>query len=173
MIFAMIIFSFAITILAFTWFNITNQLAISSGSNSGLMQVQLQDLSQNLFSTGYIQAWNSNIKLTQPNTWSIYEIGLTDSQGSTILDPNKLYTLISMANYDYPATKEPLGISYDYYITVTSISGEGSGINVSIGKNPSIYGALTVDVNKQDGILDNVPVIVTEEIWTNTTSAAN
>ena len=168
-IFAVVIFSFAVTILALTWFNISNQLSVSYGNGAGIMQLQLQSLTQNLFSPGTPVNWQSSINATNVNTWSGITVGLESSQGSTTLSSNKVYTLLSMANYNYPATKQALGIGYDYYIRITSNSNVGSGINLTIGKNPSNNGALTVYINRGSAVMNGVPVNLQVIVWTNTT----
>lgn len=169
MIFAVVIFSFAVTILALTWFNINNQLSISYGNGSGIMQLQMQSLTQNLFSPGTPTNWQSSINVTNSSTWSGITVGLESTSGSNIFSSNKVYTLLSMANYNYPATKQTLGIGFDYYIKITSNSNVGSGINITIGKNPNSNGALTVYVNKGNAVMNGVPVNVQIIIWTNTT----
>lgn len=169
MIFAIVIFSFAITILAFTWFSINNQLSISNGNNAGFMQQQLQQLSDNILLPGRPFTWDTGVSFSNYSSWQNFRIGLTDEIGSTTIDSNKLYTLLSMANSNYQATKGSLGISFDYYITITSISNIGSGINISIGRNPLGNGALTVYTEKSYGMLNDVPVTVTTMLWTNTT----
>ena len=182
MIFAIIIFSFAITVLAFTWFNINNQLSINYGNGDAIMQLQLQNLNQNLFYVGnpVVPVWLNSVQAGNSTSWQNVTIGLAPSfrQGRsnkaiTVIDPNKLYAFMSMAGYNYPATKQSLGIGFDYYITIQSTSSVGSGINMSIGRNPASYGALTVDVSKRYALLSNIPVVVTTMIWTNSTLATS
>jgi hypothetical protein len=132
------------------------------------MQLQLQSLNQNLFSPGS-QNWQSAVNTTNVSTWQDIAVGIAPSQGSDSLSSSKVYTLLSMANYNYPATKQLLGVGFDYYITITSASSVGSGINISIGSNPSTKQALTVYVNKGNYVMNGVPVTVTTMLWTNTT----
>ncbi len=172
-VFAVIIFSFAITILAFTWFNISNQLALGYGNGSGIMQLQLQSLMQNLFSPGIPNNWQSTINITNPSTWSGVLVGLGTSQGSYELSSNKVYSLISIADNNYQATKQMLGIGFDYYITIRSASDIGSGLNIDIGRNPASGGALTAYVEKENADINGVPVIVQVVLWTNTTLATS
>jgi hypothetical protein len=168
-IFAIVIFSFAITILAFTWFNISNQLALNYGNGPGIMQLQIQSVEQNLLSPGIPNNWQSTINTTNPSTWSGVLVGLATTPGSSTLSSGKLYSFMSVAFYNYSATKQMLGTGFDYYITIRSISNVGSGININIGKNPATNGALTEYVEKNYANLNGVPVIVQTILWTNTT----
>jgi hypothetical protein len=169
-IFAVVIFSFAITVLAFTWFSINNQLSTSYSNVGGIMQTQLQTLSQNLFSQGNPQNWQSAVNVTNSTTWSGISVGLAATQGSYVISPSKLYTFMSMSNYNYKATKQAFGIGYDYYITITSNPNIGSGINFSIGRSPFNNGALTIYVNKLGATINGVPVVVNMMIWSNVTA---
>lgn len=170
-VFAVIIFSFAITILAFTWFNISNQLALGYSNGGTLMQLQLQTMSQNLLSPGTPSNWQGVVNVTNSTTWSGIALGLAAGPGSSTLSSQKIYTLISMSNYNYPATKQAMGIGFDYYITIKSMpkAGAGSGINISIGNNPFNNGALTIYVANRNAVLNGVPVTVQTLLWTNTT----
>jgi hypothetical protein len=173
-IFAVIIFSFAITILAFTWFNISNQLSLASGNGTGIMQLQLESLVQNLLTQGVPSNWQSTINTTAPSTWSSVSIGLASSQGSYVLSSSKLYTFMSIANgKNYQLTKQMLGVGFDYYITIKSNSDLGSGVDINIGRNPSTNGALTVYVDKLYASMNGVPVTVQVSLWTNTTLATS
>lgn len=172
-IFAVVIFSFAITILAFTWFNINNQLSLGYSNGSGIMQLQLQSLSQNLLTPGLPSNWQSTVDTSNSATWTGVSIGLMQSQGSYALSQSKVYALASMANANYPATKQALGLGFDYYITIKSNSDVGPGINISIGSNPFSNGALTIYVNNAAATMDGVPVTVMTVLWTNTTLATS
>jgi len=175
-VFAIIIFSFAITILAFTWFNISNQLSLSYGSGSEIMQLQLQSVMQNIMSPGIPSNWQSSINATNQSTWVGVLAGLGSAQDSYSLSPSKIYSLISVANYnasDYQATKQMLGTGFDYYITIESTSNVGAGVDINIGSNPANNGALTEYVDKEYANLNGVPVVVQVELWTNTTIATS
>lgn len=175
-IFAIVIFSFAITILAFTWFNISNQLSLNYGSGSEIMQLQLQSVMQNILSPGTPSNWQSTINTTDPSTWGGVLVGLANSQGSYSLSSAKVYSFISITNYNssnYQATKQMLGTGFDYYITIRSISNIGSGIDINIGSNPATNGALTEYVDKAYANLNGVPVMVQVTLWTNTTLATS
>lgn len=168
-IFAIIIFVFAITVLAFTWFGISNQLSISYGNGPSIMQLQLQSVMHGILSPGVPNNWQSTIDTTNPSTWGEVAVGLTNQPGSYTISPGKLYSLISVSSYDYQATKQMLGTGYDYYITIKSTSQAGSGIDINIGLNPSSNGALTSYVGKEYANLNGVPVVVQVILWTNTT----
>ncbi len=172
-IFAVIIFSFAITILAFTWFTINNQLSLGYGNGSGIMQLQLQSLAQDLFSPGVPSNWQSTIDTTNTSTWSGVLVGLTEYRSSYSLSSSKIYAFASASSYDYQATKQMLGVGFDYYITIKSDSSYGSGINIRIGSNPASNGALTVYVENRYANLNGVPVAVQIMLWTNTTLATS
>lgn len=175
-VFAIVIFSFAITILAFTWFNISNQLSLGYGGGSQIMQLQLQSVMQNLLSPGIPSNWQSSINTTNPSTWSGILVGLASSQGSYSLSSSKIYSLISIANYnssDYQATKQIIGTGFDYYITIKSVSDVGSGVDINIGSNPQANGALTEYVDKEYANLNGIPVVVQVVLWTNTTLGAS
>ena len=172
-IFAVIIFSFVITIIAYTWFSLSNQLSISYGNGPGIMQIQLQSLSQNLFSYGSPSNWQSTVDTRDASTWSGIFVGLGSSQYGNELSSSKIYTLMSMANSNYIATKQALGVGFDYYITIKSAQNIGSGININIGKNPLNYNARTIYVNNEFGTMDGVPVTIGIMLWTNTTIATS
>ncbi len=172
-IFSVVIFSFAITILSFTWFNINGQLSIAYGNGAGIMQLQLQSLSQNLMSPGSPGNWQSTISTTNPATWSAVSIGITNGRGSYVISPSKLYTFISMADNNYQASKQTLGVGFDYYITIQGSSELGSNLDIAVGSNPASGGALTTYVDNVAATLNGVPVNVQIILWTNTTLAVS
>ncbi|EQD42122.1 hypothetical protein B2A_10481 [mine drainage metagenome] len=161
-IFAIVIFTVAITILAFTWYDINNQLSLTYGSGSTIMGIQAQTLIQNILSSGSPSDWNSMINLTNTSTWSTVGIGLGSGSGSSI-SAAKLYTLLAMSNQNYQATKQDLGVSYDFYIMIYN-----NYMNITIGKNPSKSNAFTVDVATETSNLNGAPVTVKAIVWTNT-----
>lgn len=168
-VFGVIIFSFAITVLAFTWFNISNQLSLGYSNGASVMQMQLQSLSQNLFSTGTPINWQSAVNTSNSITWGAVSVGLGSAQSPGSLSSSKIYTLLSMSNLNYPASKQALGVGFDYYITIKSISKYGSGINISVGSSPYNKTALTIYVANRNSVLNGVPVTVQMLLWTNTT----
>lgn len=168
-IFAIIIFSFAITILAYTWFNLSSQLAINSGNGSGIMQLQLQSLSRNLLSQGIPSNWQSVVNSTDPSTWGGISAGLAQANGGYSISSDKVYSLLSMSNSNYQASKQAIGTGFDYYITITST--QEDGVNIMIGRNPLNMNPLTVYVNREYATMDGTPVTITVTLWTNTTIA--
>jgi hypothetical protein len=161
-IFAIVIFGVAITVLTYTWFNISTQLAISYGGSGSLLQLQAQALSTNLLSTGSPSDWQSLVAINNVSSWSSVSIGIASAQKSTAISPSKLYAFIDMANTNYSSTKQLLGIGYDYYITIT-----GGSYNITIGQNPSAHQALTVYVVTSGSSIGSTPVIVRTMLWTN------
>jgi hypothetical protein len=166
-IFAVVIFSIAITILAFTWYNINNQLSLAYGNSATIMQLQSLSFAGTLLSPGSPPNWDSDVNTTNINTWNFTSIGIGSANGTGI-SSKKLYTLMSMANYNYQATKQPLGIDFDYYITVTGTSSNGGSLNATIGISPSKGHALTVYVEKRSSFIDGNPVQIVIYLWTNT-----
>ncbi|MGC8495855.1 MAG: hypothetical protein ACP5MX_01450 [Candidatus Micrarchaeia archaeon] len=166
-IFAVVIFSIAITILAFTWYNINNQLALAYGDSATIMQLQAESLADTLMSQGNPPNWYSIINTTNVNTWNDTSVGIGEGNGNGISSA-RLYALMSMASNNYQATKQALGIGFDYYIRINSTENSGANINIGIGSNPATGHALTVYVEKRSSILDGTPVQVTIDLWTNT-----
>jgi hypothetical protein len=143
-IFAVIIFSFAITILAFTWFNVNSQLSLGYSNGATIMQQELQSMSQSLLAPGVPSSWQGTIDTTNSLTWGGVYVGIAQNQSSVALSPQKVYALLSMSNTNYQATKQVLGVGYNYYITIKSSPTIGSGINISMGSNPFNKAALTI-----------------------------
>jgi len=168
-IFAVVIFSIAVTVMAFTWFNINNELALSYANGANLMQLQLQTLAQGLLATGAPANWQGLVNTTNSLTWTGISVGLADPTGK--ISQDKLNALASMSNSNYQATKQQLGIAFDYYITVASSSSYGAGINVTLGKNPLKSKALTIYTERRSSFVNGIPVIVNVSMWTNTTLA--
>jgi len=166
-IFAIVIFSIAITILAFTWYNINNQLSLAYGNGATIMQLQAASFAKTLLSSGSPSNWESIVNTTNTNTWNFTSIGIGATNGTGI-SSKKLYTLMSMANYNYQATKQALGIGFDYYITITSTSSNGGSISATIGMNPGKGRALTVYVEKRSSFINGNPVQIVIDLWTNT-----
>ncbi len=165
-IFAMVIFVLALTLLGYTWYNINNQLSLSYGGGAVIAQLQVHSLAQELLSQGYPTGWTSIVNTTNTLTWNNMSIGLTTSSSSTTLSPQKLYAFMSMANANYQATKQVLGVGYDYYIIISS-----GGVNMTIGSNPNANGALSVYVEKRNIFFGGSPATMTVELWTNTALA--
>ncbi|MDE1856865.1 MAG: hypothetical protein KGH98_02145 [Candidatus Micrarchaeota archaeon] len=162
-IFAVVIFSVAITILAFAWFNLSGQLAIVNGGGTIILQIQAQDAKQSVMSPGYPAAWQTTINTTNTLTWAGVVAGITTAPSNTTISPAKLAALESLSKYNYLASKQVVGVSYDYYITI-----RGGQFNISIGENPNLNKALTTEVRTASGFLNGVPVTVKVMVWTGT-----
>ncbi len=171
LIFSVVIFSFALTILAYTWFNIGNQLASAYSGTSIILQLQAQTLVQNLMTTGAPANWQSTVDTTNVMDWRDVSVGLASTSSNSSISTGKLYALISMANYNYPASKQPLGVAFDYYITIVGSPGSANTINIGIGRNPSTNIVLAEHSQRISATLNGVPVIVTVTVWTNTNFA--
>lgn len=165
-IFAMVIFTIALTILGFTWYSVNNQLSLTYGTGSILAQLQTHTLAQNIMSTGYPTSWFSIVNTTNTLTWSNVSIGLALAPTSSNLSMSKIYALSAMSSNSYQATKQELGVGYDYYVTIV-----GGSYNISIGRNPATNKALTVYVERRSALLQGTPVVVQSIIWTNTSLA--
>ncbi len=160
-IFAMVIFAVAILILTYVWYNINNQFSLAYGNGVGNMEEQLNELSVRLLSAGSPPNWNSVVNVTNTSTWSNVSIGLGSGQ-SKVLSMQKIMTFSSMANYNYQATKQPLGIGFDYYILIT-----GKNFVIPIGLNPNTNGAVTVQVQTEPVIIDGNSATIKIMVWTN------
>jgi hypothetical protein len=166
LVFAMVIFMSAITILAITWLNISNQLSISTGGITTLMQLQAQQIGQNLVSQGTPGNWEGLVNTSAPATYSKIAAGLASSQGSSSLSSKKLYTLISMVNQNYSDAGLTFGATYDYYIIIN-----GGGLNVTMGRNPTTNGAVTTFVSTRSAFINGIPVIIKVYLWSSNPSA--
>jgi hypothetical protein len=160
-IFAIVIFSAAITILAFAWTTVNNQLTISYGNGPLIMQIQEQTLEQTLLSPGSPTDWQSIVNTTNSSTWGGIGVGLGNSTFGSSLSTQKIYTLMAMSNYDYPATKQSLGIGYEYLIAIYN-----NEFNVTMGSNPNTGNAVTVYVGEESVDVNGIPSIMKVELWT-------
>lgn len=163
-IFAIIIFSFALTIIGLAWFSLNNQLSLAYGGASFIAQLQAHSLAQNLLSVGSPVNWQSVVNTTNTMTWTSVGIGLGNSSSGGQLSTKKLYTLMAMANYNYQATKQELGVGYDYFITIT-----GKQFNITMGRNPLTNNAVSIYVDKRSAFIGSSPVVIEAIVWTNTT----
>ncbi len=160
-IFSIVIFTVALTLLAYTWYNINNQLALSYSDGSTVMSIQAYTISGTLMTPGYPTNWQNDVNLSDSESWDDLSIGLLKN-GSNQISNSKLYTFIAMANSNYQATKTSLGASYNYYVVI-----RGNGINIKIGRNPSLYNATSVVRQTSSAMLNNLQVSVIVETWTN------
>ncbi len=161
-IFAVVIFSVSLTILAFAWYNVSTQLSISVGGGSYTMQLQADQLASELGSAGFPSNWQADINASSPGSLRNVAAGLAQSSYSGSLSMQKIYALMAISNYNYTYSQEFLGVGYDYYITI-----EGGQYNISIGKNPLTSGALTIFLSKRSAFLNGIPVHITVYIWSN------
>ncbi len=158
-IFSIVIFTVALTLLAYTWYNINNELSLSYGGGSDLISLQASTLAGTFMSTGYPSDWENEINLQKNLSWLNVSVGIDNNKG--YIDPAKLYTFMAMENSNYQATKTALGTSYNYYISI-----QGKGINLGLGLNPSTNKATSIATQKTNSLLNGIPVTVTVEIWT-------
>ncbi len=159
-VFAIVIFSVALTILAYTWLNVNTNLSLSYGNANFIMQTQAQIVARNILTPGYPSNWQSIVNTTNPSTWIGVSAGLSVSEGSTELSIAKIYSLQSMAAYNYTQSEEALGASYNYYIAIDT-----SAYNITIGKNPLQNGAVTIVTTDEGAFINGVPARVAVYIW--------
>lgn len=171
-IFAIIIFSFTITILAVTWFNVSNELALTSNNNGGIISIQAKSFADIVMSPGSPSNWYSYVNTTNTLTWNNTVPGILVSYQNNFISPQKLDALQSMSNYNYRATKSLLGIGYNYYIDITGEYQQPGGINITIGSNPNTNAATTVYAERRSGTINGVPVSINIYVWTNATTGA-
>ena len=166
MIFAIVIFSGAIILLSFVWTSINGQFSSTYGYSIGIMQIQLNNLLQRLQTPGSPQNWNSMISVNTVSTWANVSVGLESSSGGGVLSRNKLLALMAMVNNNYQATKQSMGVGYDYYITLSS---QGQ-YNISMGLSPFLQNATAIQTATVPVVLDNGQAAQMRVIvWTNTT----
>ncbi len=171
LVFAMVIFGFAVSILAYTWFNISAQLSSAYSGAAPIMQLQAQTLAQDLMSPGAPANWQSIVNTGSSQSWGNVSIGIVSSTGSSAISPAKLNALYLMSVTDYQALKLPLGLGFDYFITVATVPSSTSAVTTVIGRDPNANGALTVYTQRISAALNGAPVVVTVEVWTGSTFA--
>ena len=170
LIFAVVIFSFTLTVIGVTWLHISNGLSSTYGNTQGVMYTQAGAMSDVLLSAGAPTDWQSVVAATNSMSWTGIAPGLEATSGEPQISQPKLYTLMSMAASNYTATKTLFGIGNDYYIIITS---PGSGVaNITIGRNPLNSNASSIFVNRRSAILNGNPVWVQVELWSNSTAGA-
>lgn len=172
-VFALVIFGVALTVLTFTWYNINNQLALAYGGGDTILQLQVKSLASSILSTGVPANWQSVVNTVNTGTWSNISVGLASAPLSSNLSSSKLYTFMSMSNYNYQATKQALGLAFDYYLTITSNPTSGAGLNITVGRNPQTYGARTTYIERRSASINGIPVSIGIIAWTNTTLASS
>jgi hypothetical protein len=170
LIFAVVVFSFTITIVSVTWLHISNGLSSSYGNSQAVLSLQATSMADVLLSAGTPADWQSAVNTTNSLSWTGIAPGIATAAGQTQISAPKLYALLSMASANYTATKPLFGLGANYYIVVGS---PGAGIsNITIGRNPVAYNASTVFVSRRAASLYGSPVLVEVEVWSNSTSSA-
>ncbi len=157
MIFAIIIFATAITIMAYVWYNISNQLSLSYGFGPELINFETQAFSQSILTPGYPYNWQAIINPSNISTWKNINIGIGNGSGLSL---SKIYAFQSMANKNYRATKPLLGLAFDYYIMIYN-----NNINITIGMNPSNSKPLSINVVTVASSINGQPVTVKILVW--------
>jgi hypothetical protein len=165
-IFAIIIFCLALSLVTFVWLGITNQFSLSYGMGTQTMQAQLQSMQSRITGTGIPANWNAAVNVINPTTWNNISIGLGTGIGSQ-LSQSKIMTFMAMSNYNtttYQATKSLLGIGYNYYILINS-----TNYTIKLGLAPYSLNPYSIMVAKQSAFLNGVPVTMQLLLWTNKT----
>jgi hypothetical protein len=166
-IFAIIIFLSAIILLSYIWLTISNEISTGSVYSVGEMQIQEQDLSSKLLSTGYPENWYSLINATNVQTWNNMSIGVGTGQFNTV-SYQKFLVLMAMSDYNYTTyqeTKSMLGITFNYYITISN-----NNMNMKIGLNPQSYSASSVQVATKNIYINGQQAQMKILLWTNSSS---
>ncbi len=165
-IFAMVIFGASLVILTFVWVNISSQYALSYGLGIQTLQAQLQSLQQRLLLTGVPTTWDNIVNASNTTTWTNISIGLGNGKGNR-LSLKKIMTLMAMSNYNtttYQASKALLGIGYDYYIIIN-----GTNETMAMGLPPYNSNPYAIQIARQSGVLNGIPVRIQVIVWTNKT----
>ncbi len=160
--FAIVVFLVAITILTYVWLTMSSQFSASYTNGINLMQLQLQRLGTGLLLQGSPPNWNSLVNLSNTSGWINVSVGF--GSGNASLSAQKILTFDAMSNTNYQEAKTPLGIGYDYYILLNA-----SGFGLAIGRNPSGNNAYAIQAMTEPVILNGAPANLTIELWTNTT----
>ncbi len=159
-VFAVIIFGIVLTIMFYIWFNINSNLSAAYTNKNIILQTQNHQVSQNLLTAGIPNNWEMQINTTNTLTWGGITIGLSSSQKNINFSILKIYALMAMVNYNYSYAQQILGLSYNYYITITS-----SSLNLSIGKNPKLNGAKTINIETKSIFIDGQTATLKTIIW--------
>lgn len=159
-VFGVVVFIFGVVILSYAWITISGSYTSSSSNNAGVMQSELIQLNSQLFSSGTPSNWDSLVDVSNTMTWGGISIGI--GKYSSISN-NKLISFIAMSNENYQSTKDNLGITYDYYINITS-----STFKISIGRNPQLFNATSINVLKEPITINGAPATAQIMVWTNT-----
>ncbi|MEM3791308.1 MAG: hypothetical protein QXL16_01090 [Candidatus Micrarchaeaceae archaeon] len=162
-IFAIVIFGIALFALTLIWFDINSEFGSSLNNPLPVMQEQLSVLKSELLSQGNPSDWYASINLSNPKSWSNVSIGISYPNGSISLQKAFALSSISMKNLtDYESLKPLLGVSYEYYIAIYL-----NGSVISIGRNPNLYGAISISSIKVPVAVNGERGIMYIEEWTN------
>ncbi|MEM0147383.1 MAG: hypothetical protein QXR85_03005 [Candidatus Micrarchaeaceae archaeon] len=165
-IFAMVIFGTALVLLTFVWFSVSEQFSLASGNGVEEMQAQLRLLQSTILTQGSPPEWNSVVNITNPSTWQNVSIGLGTGDGNAV-SMAKTMTLMGLANYNnttYQASKQMLGIGYDYFLSIKS-----SAFNITIGRSPYANKAVAIESAEMPVTIQGMQANMQILIWTNTT----
>ncbi len=163
-VFGIILFIFGLIILTYAWITISNGYSSVTSNNAGSMQSELTKFNYLIFYPGTPSNWNSVINVSNATTWSGISAGFGKLSTPNELSESKLLSFLAMSNANYSLTKETLGISYDYYINISS-----KNFNLDIGKNPIPLSPTSINVVSEPVIINGYPAKLTLEVWTNTT----
>ncbi len=165
-VFAMVIFTGAMLILSIVWLGVSNQFSSEYSYGVGAMQFQLIGLVQKLQSQGTPPNWDSVLVSGSHGSTILFRnatVGL-EYGNSGELSVNKIIALEALSNINYQATKQILGVGYDYYIRFYS-----SQYNMSIGMNPIVGNAVAIQTATVPVILNNgQSASMQVMVWTNT-----
>ena len=162
MIFAIVIFAITMVILTYVWFNVSQQFSITYSDTYSNMQSNMQQLTDKLLTTGTPSDWYYSVDPANLSTWTNTSIGLAGSTGGPLSEA-KIAKLNAVSLINYEASKQLLGVSYNYYIVIYA----PQLYNLSIGLNPLDYNATTVVVQNTHVILNNgVPAELRVMLWT-------
>lgn len=163
-IFAMVIFGTTLVLLTFAWSSMSGQLSSTYGLGLQSMQEQLQSLQSRILAPGTPNDWASQVNISNTGTWSNMSIGLGTGSGSQLSLP-KIYTLAAMTNHNstsYQATKQLIGVGYDYYITVKT-----ANVTLAMGSYPFNKDPYAIQTATKSAILNGLPATVQIMVWTN------
>ena len=163
LVFAVIIFVFALVLLTYVWLNISGEYSLLYGRNVANIQLQLNSLGSQLLSPGIPSNWNYIVNFSAVSAWQNITVGLGNGTSGS-LSQFKINALQNMSSDNYQAAKPALGVGYDYYITIT-----GSWISESIGKNPAQLNATSLQSSVLPVVINGAPAQMTIELWTNST----
>lgn len=162
-IFAIVIFVFAIVILTYVWLSIAGQFSLANSGNLARLQSQLQSLSVSLLSQGSPTDWNQVVNLSSPGSWQNLSIGLGNGTVGA-LSQSKINRLGNLSAANYQAVKPALGVAYEYYITFA-----GAGNTIAIGMNPANANITTVQSLVIPAVINGNAIQVQLELWSNST----